>query len=220
MHPTRSSPGTPVISIVTLACIAVLALAWSGDGRYAALSLSTGYAAALLLGATLLVTPVYRIRRRRAAPVHLPVRRRLGVQAGVVAVAHMVLSFPVHFGGDISRFFFAEDGSILVNTFGASNWIGLLGIVILSALLVTSTDGWLRRLGIHNWLRLHRLVFAAAVAVVLHTVGYQSLRHALGTLTALLAVAVACLIAIRLRSRRYARPREPSAPPVPPATDA
>lgn len=201
----RSLRSGAAISLATLTCIASLTVAW-WDGRpYAALSLATGYTSALLLGATLSVTPVYRIHRRRRAPAHLPLRRRLGVTAGIVALAHMAVSFPVHLGGDIPRFFFSEDGFVLLNTFGVSNWVGLLGIVCLIALLVTSTDGSLRRLGVRRWQRLHRLVFIAAVAVVLHTVGYQSLRDASGALTALLAIAVAVVVGLRLRSRRYAR---------------
>ena len=37
----------------------------------------------------------------------------------------------------------------------------------LSALAVTSTRGWMKRLG-RRWLRLHRLAYAAAIAGVVH----------------------------------------------------
>ena len=35
-------------------------------------------------------------------------------------------------------------------------------------LAITSTNGWIRRLGGKRWARLHRLVYVAAIAGVLH----------------------------------------------------
>jgi sulfoxide reductase heme-binding subunit YedZ len=46
-------------------------------------------------------------------------------------------------------------------TVGAAGWLVLL------PLAVTSTTGWIRRLG-RNWVRLHRLVYALPVLGVLH----------------------------------------------------
>lgn len=204
MTVARPARQTLAIGLVTVACVVVLAVAWSGERRYAMLSLATGYTAALLLAATLLVTPLYRLRRRRPAPPHLPLRRRLGVHAAILAGIHMALSFPVHMGGDILRYFFADDGLLSADVFVLSNWVGLAGIVLLVVLLVTSTDGSLRRLGVHRWKRLHQIVFLAAAATVAHALGYQWLRDA-WALMALLVLAVAGSIAVRLASRRYDR---------------
>ena len=44
---------------------------------------------------------------------------------------------------------------------------GFLGFVLMLPLAVTSTRGWIRRLG-KRWLVLHRLIYAAAVAGVVH----------------------------------------------------
>ena len=44
---------------------------------------------------------------------------------------------------------------------------GFLGFVLMLPLAVTSTQGWIRRLG-RRWLVLHRLVYVAAVAGVVH----------------------------------------------------
>lgn len=46
--------------------------------------------------------------------------------------------------------------------------IGMLTLVLLLPLAVTSTDAMIRRLGGRRWRRLHRLVYAAAVLAVLH----------------------------------------------------
>jgi sulfoxide reductase heme-binding subunit YedZ len=44
---------------------------------------------------------------------------------------------------------------------------GFVGFVLMIPLAVTSTQGWIRRLG-RRWTALHRLVYASAVAGVVH----------------------------------------------------
>ena len=46
--------------------------------------------------------------------------------------------------------------------------VGMLGFVMLLPLAVTSTAGWVRRLGFAKWQRLHRLIYFAALAGVIH----------------------------------------------------
>jgi sulfoxide reductase heme-binding subunit YedZ len=48
--------------------------------------------------------------------------------------------------------------------------VGMLGFVMLLPLAVTSTAGWVRRLGFAKWQRLHRLIYFAALAGVIHYV--------------------------------------------------
>ena len=45
---------------------------------------------------------------------------------------------------------------------------GFLGFVVLIPLAVTSTAGWIRRLGGARWQLLHRLVYVSAIAGVVH----------------------------------------------------
>jgi sulfoxide reductase heme-binding subunit YedZ len=45
--------------------------------------------------------------------------------------------------------------------------LGMTGFLLLLPLAVTSTNGWIRRLG-RYWRRLHRIVYVAAIAAVLH----------------------------------------------------
>ena len=49
-----------------------------------------------------------------------------------------------------------------------SGLIGFVGLVILLALAVTSTDRMLRRMGGKRWAALHRLVYGAAALAVVH----------------------------------------------------
>ena len=46
--------------------------------------------------------------------------------------------------------------------------MGMLALLSLIPLAVTSTTGMIRRLGARNWTRLHRLAYVAAVCAVLH----------------------------------------------------
>lgn len=46
--------------------------------------------------------------------------------------------------------------------------VGALAFVTLVPLAATSTAGMIRRLGGHNWQVLHRLIYAAAIAAVVH----------------------------------------------------
>jgi sulfoxide reductase heme-binding subunit YedZ len=191
-----------LVTLPSLAAVAALAFAWRGEGRWAALSLATGYTAAGLLVATLLVTPVYRLRRQRPAPVQHRLRRWLGVHAGVLALVHMAVSFPVHLGGDVLRFFVTPGGAPALTRFGLANWAGLVAVIALAALVATSNDQALRRLGTRRWKRLHHIVFLAAVLTLLHGLVYQSLREARVGLALLLLAATAGLVAVRLVAAR------------------
>lgn len=46
--------------------------------------------------------------------------------------------------------------------------VGFIGLVAMIPLAVTSTAGWIRRLGGRNWQRLHRLIYLTAIAGVVH----------------------------------------------------
>jgi sulfoxide reductase heme-binding subunit YedZ len=46
--------------------------------------------------------------------------------------------------------------------------VGFAGFVLLIPLAITSTVGWIRRLGGKRWQALHRLIYASAIAGVIH----------------------------------------------------
>jgi sulfoxide reductase heme-binding subunit YedZ len=46
--------------------------------------------------------------------------------------------------------------------------VGMLTFLLLLPLAITSTRGWIKRLGGRRWNRLHRLVYAAAVTGTIH----------------------------------------------------
>jgi len=47
-------------------------------------------------------------------------------------------------------------------------YVGLTTFVLLVPLAVTSTNGWVRRLGFAGWKRLHRLAYLATILAVVH----------------------------------------------------
>ncbi len=46
--------------------------------------------------------------------------------------------------------------------------MGFTGLVLMVPLAITSTTGWIRRLGGKRWQMLHRLIYFSAIAGVIH----------------------------------------------------
>jgi methionine sulfoxide reductase heme-binding subunit len=135
---------------------------------------------------TLAVTPVRRITGwNRLAPL----RRPLGLFAFFYAALHFLtylvldqfFAFRMIFE-DIAKRPFITAG------FGA--------LLLLVPLAVTSTRGWIRRLG-RDWTRLHRLVYVAAGLAVLHFYWKRSAKADVGE-PLLFAGVLAALLAVRL----------------------
>ena len=77
--------------------------------------------------------------------------------------------------------------------------LGMCGFLLLLPLAVTSTNGWIRRLG-RNWQRLHRLVYLAAIVAVAHFLWLvkADLREPL-----IYAAILAALLTFRLLPERW-----------------
>lgn len=110
-----------------------------------------------LLMVTLAVTP---LRQLTGQPVLLRFRRMLGLYTFAYATLHfsayLVLDLRGYWG-----LIFEEIAKRPYITVGFSAWLLLLPLAI------TSTKGWIRRLG-RNWGRLHKLVYVVGVLAVLH----------------------------------------------------
>lgn len=117
----------------------------------------TGLWAIRLLLVSLAVTP---LRRSWQWPQMIQVRRMIGVAAFAYAAVHL-LGYMADQAFDLPRI----ATEIVVRVYLA---IGAATLLILAALAVTSTDGMLRRLGGKTWQRLHRLVYAACIAGMVH----------------------------------------------------
>lgn len=119
--------------------------------------LLTGFWSDRLLLLTLAVTPVAALF---ALPRLVLVRRMVGLAAGGYALAHLGI-YALQQG-------FAWGFIVTQMVRHPVLTIGTLSILGMAALAVTSTDGWVRRLG-RAWKRLHLLIHPATVLALLHT---------------------------------------------------
>jgi len=117
----------------------------------------TGRIAITLLTTTLSVGPLARLFRQ---PALLRVRRPLGLYTFLYVSLHLF----VLVGFDYRFDFPLLIGSYLGKPF---IWLGLATGLILAALALTSFDWWKRRLG-RWWVRLHRLIYLAAILDLAH----------------------------------------------------
>ncbi len=121
--------------------------------------LTTGIWSLRFLLASLAITPVRRITGWHRL---IQYRRMLGLFAFFYAVLH-VLSYIA-----FDRFFVLGEiwADVVKRPFITA---GMTAFVLMIPLAVTSTRGWIQRLG-RRWQLLHRLVYVSAVAGVLHFV--------------------------------------------------
>jgi sulfoxide reductase heme-binding subunit YedZ len=90
--------------------------------------------------------------------------------------------------------------------------VGMLGFAMLIPLAITSTAGWVRRMGFVQWQRLHRLVYFAALAGVIH---YYWLVKSDVRLPLMYGAILAVLMAYRFFIWRQATPKLAASRPAP-----
>lgn len=118
---------------------------------------STGIWSLVLLWATLCVTPLRRLLRQ---PSLVRLRRMLGLFSFFYASLH-VLGWAYWERGWLLAEIWAD---IVQRTFV---WVGVLAFLPMMLLALTSTQGWMRRLGA-GWQRLHAGIYAIAMLSVWH----------------------------------------------------
>jgi sulfoxide reductase heme-binding subunit YedZ len=139
------------------------------------------------------------------------VRKSLGLYALMYASFHFLNFVGLDYGFNLRL--------ILGDTLLEKRFIlvGLTALLILIPLGITSTKGWMKRLG-RNWKRLHQLVYAAGILAVIHFLWlvkaarlYEPLIYAI-ILSALLLVRVPpvrrYLTGLRRTPATKARPAE------------
>ena len=121
------------------------------------ITLTTGGWALRFLLITLAITP---LRRLTGWNRLIQYRRMLGLFAFFYASLHL-LTWVV-----LDQFFAWES---MLKDVAKRPFItmGMLAFVLLIPLAMTSTKGWIRRLG-RQWQTLHRLIYVSAIAAVLH----------------------------------------------------
>jgi len=179
----------------------------------------TGIWALRFLCITLLVTP---LRRLTGWNVLIRFRRMLGLFAFFYGTLHLLvfivfdrlagLGFPSFAAFQTYRDLTVSIGGEVLKrpyiTVGFTSWVCML------LLAITSTAGWIRRLGGRRWNALHRLVYVATIAGVLH---YWWLVKADVSRPQAYAIVVGVLLLFRVgwwaRSRASAPVRRPAPQP-------
>jgi len=118
----------------------------------------TGDWAIRFVVATLAITPVRKLLR---LPDLIRFRRMLGLFAFFYASLHFATWFALDKGFDMHE---------ILGDFTKRRFIiaGLVAYLCMAPLAITSTKGWIRRLGGRRWQLLHRLVYVTGVAAVIH----------------------------------------------------
>jgi sulfoxide reductase heme-binding subunit YedZ len=91
--------------------------------------------------------------------------QRLRRVLGVTAFAYALLHFLFYVGVDKFFDWHTISADLTRRPF---LMVGFAALLCLLPLAVTSTDGWIRRLGFRRWKLLHRLAYLAAVLAVVH----------------------------------------------------
>lgn len=156
---------------------------------------------------TLCITP---LRKLLKTPQLVRFRRMFGLFAFFYACLH----FSTWIG--IDRFFDAHEmwADVLKRRFIT---VGFTGFALLIPLAVTSTAGWIRRLGGKRWQTLHRAIYASAIAGVIH---YAWLVKSDERKPLQYAAIVSALLLWRIgawarKKRQHATARNPRAPETP-----
>jgi methionine sulfoxide reductase heme-binding subunit len=151
-----------------------------------------------LIVATLAISP---LRKLLGFPALIRYRRMLGLFAFFYCSLHFLTYFW------LDKFF---DLNAIAHDVAKRPFItaGFTAFVCMAPLAVTSTAGWIRRLGGKRWQRLHSLLYVTAIAGVVH---YYWLVKSDIRLPALYGT----LVALELGQRVIARLRKREARPAP-----
>lgn len=188
-----SRAARPVLLLLCLLPAAWLAAAaWRGAlgvNPVEKITHETGQWTLRLLLATLAITP---LRRIAGWPELIRFRRMLGLAAFFYATLHLFTYLW------LDQFF---DWNAIARDIAKRRFItaGMVSFALLLPLAFTSTRRWIARLGGARWQRLHRLVYPAAAAGVIHFwwLVKSDIRE-----PALYAAILAVLLAARLVWRR------------------
>jgi sulfoxide reductase heme-binding subunit YedZ len=152
----------PLVFVLSLAPLGLLL--WRGfNGNLGAnpiefITHATGDWTMRFLLITLAVTPA---RKLLSMPELIRYRRMLGLFAFFYGCLHLLTYLW------LDKFFDVND---IIKDVGKRPFItaGFAAFTMLVPLAVTSTRGWIRRLGGKKWQRLHRLVYASGIAACIH----------------------------------------------------
>jgi len=181
-------------AIFLLSLVPAAWLAWRtlhdmlGANPVEELELTTGIWAFRFLLISLAITPLRRLTGWNRV---VQFRRMLGLFAFTYATAHLLIYVALDQG--LALEYILKD--VVKRRFITA---GMVAFVLMVPLAVTSTKGWIRRLG-RRWQSLHRLVYVSAIAAALHFI--WKVKVVIGE-PVYYAGILAILLAVRLLWRR------------------
>ena len=107
--------------------------------------------------ATLAVTPLYTLTGLRDLPNR---RRAIGLYAFLYTCLHLLVFFGLDYAFNLTQIWNLLTGKVYL-------LVGMLAVLLLIPLAVTSFDYFIRKMG-RNWKRLHWLVYPAVIISILH----------------------------------------------------
>jgi methionine sulfoxide reductase heme-binding subunit len=199
--------------LVFLACLGPIAtLAWKvyqqnlGANPVDVITRSTGRWTLTFLLITLAITP---FRKVLSLPWLIKFRRMLGLFAFFYGSLHLMTYVW------LDKFF---DVQAMLQDIAKRKFItaGMTAWACMLPLAITSTTGWIRRLGGKRWQKLHRLIYLSAAAGVVHFIWLvkADLRRPL-TYGSVLALLLAYRLAVWLIGRTRSNPESKSRQPAP-----
>jgi len=164
------------------------------------ITLTTGLWALRFLVITLAITPLRRITGWNRL---IQYRRMVGLFAFFYASLHLAIYVTDVMAVEGTFTFAPVAADVVKRPFITA---GMVAFVAMLPLAVTSTRGWIRRLG-RRWQRLHRLVYLSAAAAALHYLWKVKVMIGSPVYYAAIVVALLALRAVwALRSRRLRLP--------------
>ena len=151
----------PVVWVVCLAPLAYLVYSLSldlGANPVETITNFTGIWTLRLIVATLAISP---LRWLTGINQLVNYRRVLGLFAFFYGFLHFMTFFFFDHQFDVAGMW--ED--VRLRPYITA---GFVAFVLMIPLAMTSTNGWIRRIGGRNWNLLHRLIYVSAIAAVLH----------------------------------------------------
>jgi sulfoxide reductase heme-binding subunit YedZ len=183
-----------VVHIAAWLPLILLIFNWTRDdltfNPIQALELRTGKYALVLLILALACTPINTIFGFRQS---LKVRRALGLYAFMYASIHFLIFIGLDYQFDLSLL----KEAIFEKKYAL---VGFAAGLILLSLAITSTRGWMKRLG-KKWTRLHKFIYLAGILVIVH---YVWLVKSDIRIPLLYGALVAILLILRIPSIRRA----------------
>lgn len=179
-----------ILAASAVALFLAVTLIRSEDRKYQ-WSMATGYVSIMLLALSLLIGP-FNVYTKRLNPVSSDLRRDVGIWCGVIGLAHVVIGIQVHMGNLWLYFFRGVDGDagfkLRSDLFGAANYIGFIGTILLVTLLLLSNDLSLRLLKSRRWKMIQRWNYFLFAAVLVHGIMYQAIEKRLLSIVIVFAI--------------------------------